>query len=120
MLHVRRWQRFAGARKSPEHAPACLGLARFRELHAGDAAPAPGDTASADRRVEKRKAVARRHRLLAAEPLDELHLARVVDGVASDAKHELEALGVRQWRLRSARRCSVSTAAWIWGQARLF
>jgi len=58
-LHVgRRWG-FARVRKSMEHARARLDLARLRELHTDDAAPAPRDAASANRRIEEGKAVCR-------------------------------------------------------------
>ncbi len=58
-LHVGRRRRLARVGKSPQQARARLGLARLRELHADDAAPAPRDAASTDRRIEEREAVCR-------------------------------------------------------------
>src|SRR5215510_1319230 len=57
--HIRRRRRFARMRISPHEARAGPRLARLRQLHAGDAAAAPCDAASADIGIEERKAVFR-------------------------------------------------------------
>src|SRR5262249_6604835 len=57
--HVRRRQRLVRMRISPDETRAGPRLARLRQLHAGDAAPAPCDAALADIGIEERKAVCR-------------------------------------------------------------
>src|SRR5262249_62262152 len=57
--HVRRRRRLARMGISPEETRAGPRLARLRQLHAGDAARAPYDAASADLGIEECKAVCR-------------------------------------------------------------
>src|SRR5262249_28866305 len=57
--HVRRRRRLARMRISPQETRAGPRLARLRQLHAGDAARAPYDAASADLGIEECKAVCR-------------------------------------------------------------
>src|SRR5262245_26366772 len=57
--HIRRRRRFPRMRVSPRQTRAGFRLARLRQLHPRNAAGAPCDAASADIRVEQRKALGR-------------------------------------------------------------
>ncbi len=52
-----RRRRFARLRKAPDETRARVAFVRLGKLHGEDAAPAPRDAATADRRVEQRKSM---------------------------------------------------------------
>lgn len=58
---MQRGSKFAGIGIETKQAPPCFDLARFRQLHADDAAIAPCDAASADCRIENGVPTPRHH-----------------------------------------------------------